>query len=153
MFEMYSEDQMFPACTASFTFKPAHVHTREFSGYRIPSLHLSSVSSSLFPLLPVCKPVFLWSVFLPCGEAAPGLTGSATDSSHSTLLQLFHAFPPLFHTNTKAHTHMLLYPCLYNVLEEWEHQAILTSSATGGYVYEGLSLYGSHCVNLQVRCM
>jgi len=123
-FEIYSKHLMFSACPASLTFKAAHLHTREFSGYRIPSLHLYFVSSSL-PSSSSSQACLLLQCFLPCGEAAPWLTGSVTDSSHSTLFScsvFFFMLSPSFYTQRQKHTHTyattisISYP--YNILEE-----------------------------------
>lgn len=113
---------MFPA---SFIFTPAHLHTREFSGYRIPSLALSFLSSSAFPLLPVPKPVFICSVFCPVGRLHPGWRGNVTDSSHSTLL--FFMFSHSFSTHTQMCT-TISTPCPYSVLDEWQHQSAIYRS-------------------------
>lgn len=74
----------------------------------LSSVHLSHISSSLFSLLPVPKPVFLRS--LPRGEGALRLTGSVTDSSHSTLLShsasLLILFPYFSHKHKGARAHI-----------------------------------------------
>lgn len=108
---------MFPACAASLTFKPAHLHTREFSGYRIPSLLPPSPLRLIISLPSSASPqaCLLLQSFLPCGEAAPRLTGSDTDSSHSASL-FFMLSPSFSHkhqsTHLAANMHVLLNPPL-----------------------------------------
>lgn len=116
-------------CTVKTKCSPHLSHSRlhictpgSFSGYRIPLP--SSVSSSLFPLLPV-----LLSSFCSVFSALWGGCSRADRECHWLLSQhitlsfwyFFMLSPSLSHTNTTAaHIHMLLYPtpCSYYGLEE-----------------------------------
>ena len=110
------------ACTSA--------HQGVFQGIRFPpssSLHLSFISSSLFPFLPLPKPVFFFcSVFCPVGSLLPGWRGV----SHTPLTAHYYLFPCFFfflplRTNATAHTQSCVTIstiCLDNVLEEWKHQ-------------------------------
>lgn len=111
---------MFPA---SFIFTPAHLHTREFSGYRIPSLapvpHISLSSHhqpSLFCQFPSLSSSAVSSALWGgCTQADGGMSLTPLTAHYS-----FSCFLTLF-----PHTHkcVLLYPLLARI-------ASLTSDST-----------------------
>lgn len=117
---------MFPA---SFIFTPAHLHTREFSGYRIPSLapvpHISLSSHhqpSLFCQFPSLSSSAVSSALWGgCTQADGGMSLTPLTAHYS-----FSCYLTLF-----PHTQMcttISTPCPYSVLDEWQHQSAIYRS-------------------------